>query len=86
MTRHACVRLAQRANVRTTSDLINAARQLWLAPFKLMSERLPNDNWLDPPGDAWRLPLADGGPVAVLEPDMNGARRLVVKTVLEAAP
>ena len=36
-----------------------------------------------PPAGAWRIPLASGA-VALLERDNNGAKRMIVTTILEA--
>ena len=84
VSRHAIIRLAQRANVRTVNDLITALRDLWAKTFKLIEGSIGSDSdWLEPDkGGAWRIPLATGQ-IAVLEPDKGGAWRLVVKTILD---
>lgn len=86
LSRHSIVRLAQRADVRTVEDLIEALRGLWAAAYLLIQLK-PSGSWLKPPDGAWLVPSSfDGsGPVAVFEPDSSGAPRLVVKTILDRA-
>jgi hypothetical protein len=83
VSRHACVRLAQRADVRTAADLVTAMRDLWRVIWDLVGQH--NDDWLDPPGGAWLVPIREGelSPVVVLERDRSGAKRLVAKTILD---
>jgi hypothetical protein len=80
VSRHACVRLAQRADVRTVSDLILVMRDLWAKTFALITG--PEKSWLEPHDGHWRIPLAQGQ-IAILTPCHDGARRLVVKTILD---
>lgn len=86
VTRHACVRLAQRAGVRTVDDLIVAMRELWRATSALIYG-LDQDRWLSPPNNGWFLPIktVDGETLAtaVLERDRDGGEWLVAKTVLD---
>jgi hypothetical protein len=86
VTRHACVRLAQRAGVRTVDGLVAAMGELWRVTAALMSAQ--PDSWADPPDSGWFLPIraADGETLAlaVLERARSGDRRLVVKTILDA--
>jgi hypothetical protein len=81
VSRHAIIRLAQRADVRTINDLIAAMRELWQATFHLMARDL--DGWTKPPDGIWRIPVGDA--IAILEPDRDGAARLVCKTILDAS-
>jgi hypothetical protein len=85
VSRHAIIRLAQRGGVRTVADLIAALNELWSVLRGLMN--CVGEDWLTPPDCGWHLPIqgADGKTfaVAVLERDNGGARRLVLKTVLE---
>jgi hypothetical protein len=85
VTRHACVRLAQRAGIRTVDDLIVAMRELWWATSALIYGLAP-DRWLSPPNNGWFLPIktVDGETLAmaVLDRDRDAGERLVVKTVL----
>lgn len=79
VTRHACIRLAQRVGVRTVPDLILALHAIWSPTLKLIS----GPRWLNPPKGVWLLPLVEGGPVAVLKPDLAD-ERLIVTTILAA--
>jgi hypothetical protein len=88
VTRHAIIRLAQRAEMRTVEDLYKALRMLWWALYDLVikdvaSGRSPdNATWCEPPDCGWRLRL-DNGAIAVVGRDEDGARRMIVKTILE---
>lgn len=84
ITRHACIRLAQRGGVRTVPDLIVALRELWDAVAGLSVNR-PDSAWLDAPAAGWLVPIRADGTIAVLgSEDCNGqGRRLVLKTILE---
>jgi hypothetical protein len=83
LTRHAIIRLAQRAEVRTVEDLLAAIRELWLITADLLIKADGGDSWLNPPKGVWRLPLREGGPVAVLKPDVAEGR-LICTTILAA--
>jgi hypothetical protein len=83
ITEHAIIRLSQRADVRTIGDLLVLTGELWQAAVALIDKH-PDDRWLNPPDGAWTAPIRQGTINAVLEPDRSGARRLVVKTVLNA--
>ena len=87
VSHHACVRLAQRAGVRTVGDMIVAMRELWRAVFILM-DRCKDDVWLDPPNCGWHVPIKVGETlsVVVLERDKSTEKnrhRLVAVTVLD---
>ena len=78
-SRHALVRMAERAEVRTVDDMLDGVRDLWKAAVVIMSA--PNEAWRQPPqGNAWQVPVAGG--VAVLAPNEDGSRQLVAVTVL----
>jgi hypothetical protein len=83
ISRHAVIRLAQRANVRTTAELLSALGSLWRAVRALIDGR--REDWMSPPDGVWLLPFVQGddSPFAVLEPDRSGDRRLVCKTIYE---
>ena len=79
VSRHALVRLAERADVRTVDEMLACIGSLWAVTMALMVA--PDDAWLKPPhGGSWQIPVADG--VAVLKPNENGLRQLVVVSVL----
>jgi hypothetical protein len=86
VTRHAVVRLAQRAGVRTVDDLVAAMRELWRITSTLLVLR-PYNGWLETPAGGWLMPIeaADGETlaVAVLERDRKSGNMLVVKTILD---
>lgn len=91
VTRHALLRLAMRANVRTISDLLSALQGLWLLSCRLAKQYPDDIGWLKPrqhiAANQWTLPIYENDPnsaVAVLEPHADGAPRLVVVTVLDA--
>ena len=76
-SRHACIRLAQRAGVRTCEDLLHAMRELWHVAEQLIGE-------CNPGGE--QRPLRPGqpdSPVAVFEPH-HTFELMVVKTILDA--
>lgn len=79
ISRHACIRLAMRAGVRTVVDLIEAMRELWLAFHTPMMDGQESVN-------LWRIPFKfrDDEVVAVVTRHQNDDRRFVVKTVLDA--
>ena len=82
VTRHALVRLAERADMRTTEDLIEALRAIWWALFTLVAEK-GDGEWASPPPEGWRvqLPLT-GAPIAVIGRQEEEPRRMLVKTIL----
>ena len=85
ISRHACIRAAQRAEVRTVGDMVALLRSIWLATKDLMT-RCPT--FLKPPDGQWALPLGKGAdaPVAILQPDRStvGLPTLVCTTILSA--
>jgi len=88
VTRHAIVRLAERADVRTVGDLIEALRQLWLVLYDLLMRDVldgviagDKGRWCNPPPEGWRVRM-DSGPIAVIGRDEN-SNRLLVKTILD---
>ena len=69
VSRHALVRLAERADVRDVPEMLQAIRSLWAVAMALMAE--PNEVWRHPPRRAgWQVPVAEG--VAVLIPHRDG--------------
>ena len=80
VTHHACVRLAQRAGVKTVRDLMAALRDLWLALTGEFGMGLDRDC----PAAGWRVPLP-AGQQAVIWRDPEPSPRLIVKTILDAA-
>lgn len=82
VTRHAMVRLAQRAGVRTVPDLLLAMRELWWVLYELVvRDDTLKGHWTDPPPEGWRLPM-DRGAIAVVGREEQGMRRMLVKTIL----
>lgn len=81
VTRHAMVRLAQRAGVRTVADLILAMRDLWGVLYDLVMAT-DTEEWLTPPPAGWRLRM-EGGAIAVIGRQDEKPRRLIVKTILD---
>ena len=78
VSRHALVRLAERADVRDIPEMLQAIRSLWAVAMALMAE--PNEVWRHPPRRAgWQVPVAEG--VAVLIPHRDGTC-LAVPTIL----
>ena len=77
ISRHALVRMAERADVRTVPELLTVVRSLWAVGLALQTE--PNELWRNPPRAGWQIPLGDG--VAVLIPHHDGSH-LAVPTVL----
>jgi hypothetical protein len=78
-SRHSLDRLAERADVRTVDELLACIRSLWAVTTALMLA--PDDAWLRPPhGGAWQVPIANG--IAVLKPNEDGSRSLVVVSIL----
>ena len=77
ISRHALVRMAERADVRTVPELLTVVRSLWAVGLALQTE--PNELWRNPPRAGWQIPLGDG--VAVLIPHRDDTH-LIVPTVL----
>jgi len=84
ISRHACLRLAMRAEVKTVPDLLAAVRELWEVVSQFVNDH-PNRElleWLaEAPAEGWRLTMPRGT-VAVVG-QYNDDRRLVVKTILD---
>lgn len=81
VSRHACVRLAERAGVRTVGGLVRALRDIWDEVRDLIGEDPNDEKWINPPDGCWRVP-APGGCWAVLEPHAVSKDKLVLKTIL----
>jgi hypothetical protein len=89
VTRHALVRMAERAGMRTVEDLYVALISLWSGFCDLLFLGLDVDNGevlnrvFDPPPQGWRVPFGDGFAVAVMSRDGEiDDHRMVVKTIL----
>ena len=93
ISRHACLRLAMRAEVKTVPDLLAAVRELWETVAVFVNE-LPDEEvvrekegdeerrwWQTAPPEGWRLTMPRGT-VAVVG-QYNDSPRLVVKTILD---
>ena len=85
VTRHACMRLAQRAGVRTVEDLLMTMGVLWGSTTALMI-MLGDEVW-NPPRKCWFIPIKTIGgetmAVAVLEKCRSGKDRLIITTILQ---
>jgi hypothetical protein len=77
VTHHACVRLAQRANVKTVRQMIHALQMIWEAARPMLAE--PREHWATPPDAGWLVPLKNGSFMVVTT---NAGDELLVKTVL----
>jgi hypothetical protein len=77
VTHHACVRLAQRANVKTVRQMIHALQMLWDAARPMLAE--PREHRATPPEAGWIVPLQNGSFMVVT---INKGGELIVKTVL----
>jgi hypothetical protein len=86
VSRHAMERLAQRANVRTITDLLVSLRELWQAVETRLIQHLRDggETWPEPPPAGWRLPLPGLNALAVVGRSDNSRRQVVVKTILSA--
>jgi hypothetical protein len=80
ITRHAMVRLAERAGVRTVDDLLLVMKLLWNAAMALAEETRTET----PPAAGWRKTIDDkpGSPIAVITRDDKG--RYFVLTIIPA--
>jgi hypothetical protein len=88
VTRHALVRLAERAGMRTVEDLYDALLLIWRGFCDILSSgddnALARNRTFNPPPQGWRVPLRHGFGVAVMSKNDAAADepRLVVKTIL----
>lgn len=81
VSRHACLRLAMRAEVRTVPDLLVAVRELWDTVSSSVHEKIDEEWWAKAPIEGYRW-LMPRGTIAVVG-QYNDDHRLIVKTILD---
>ena len=77
ISRHALIRMAERADVRDIPEMLQTVRSLWAVAMALMGA--PDKAWRNPPRAGWQVPVAEG--LAVLIPHRDGTC-LAVPTIL----
>jgi hypothetical protein len=84
ISRHACLRLAMRAEVKTVPDLLAAVRELWKVVEEFVNNH-PNEELLEwlakAPAKGWHMTMPRGT-VAVIGRYKDDSR-LVIKTILD---
>jgi hypothetical protein len=77
VSRHALVRMAERADVRDIPEMLTIVRSLWAVATAL--QHAPGEAWKTPPRRGWQTPVSEG--IAVLIPHRDGTC-LAVPTIL----